>query len=457
MNWFQRIREVLVRWRIVPNDGRPPLGSYVLKHIPVLMAIFLITVVGERLGLYRGRETFALDAWLNLHTSSPPAQVFLVVIDDEDYETLFHETSPLDPDVVHQALEAIERGKPSVIAVDLDTSSDRFAGRKWPEAVWTRSAKAISETEHDDDSLSAEALEQIRRGKFLGGDGHDLPVNHEGCIETEPRSGASLFLGDHDGLIRRYRNLYYSPESHPPSGIKGYVESFPWAIARAYADWLRKNGEGESRVATRMARLEKLEAKENAEEIVMTFGARPSGFPRISLRNLLAASKESYWETKSPLKGAIVLLGGTYSASRDRYVTPVGPRYGAELIAHAVETSLANGGVREFHHWQAYIADLALGFLLLVVFWRFPGKGAFIGTLVTAGVLAIFASYVAFNSYAYWFNFVPMAAGLWLHYQWERRKENEELHHELTSLRQEVATLRGETQRQSPDNKKAAQ
>jgi hypothetical protein len=88
-------------------------------------------------------------------------------------------------------------------------------------------------------TYSAHALESLRRQRFLGGQGKELAPDDEGVIVTEPRSGPSLFLADIDGVIRRYRHLYYSPSADPPSESQGYIESLMWAISRAYAQHLR--------------------------------------------------------------------------------------------------------------------------------------------------------------------------------------------------------------------------
>lgn len=446
MAWLPRVQKSLIRWRILPNDVRPPLGPYLLKHLPVVLAIFLITLGLEWLGYFRGRESYALDAWMNLYTARSPATIYLVLIDDEDYENkdLFNATSPLNPKVLQEALEAIQSGSPAVVAVDFDTSAPQFAGRQWPEAVWMRSATAVTKLDEDalEQTYAAGALEQIRLRGFLGGDGRELPPDAEGVGDTRPTSGVSLFLGDEDGLVRRFRYLYHNADSHSPTHASQYSESFPWAIAKAYADWLREHGKANSPVAIRMEQEEKREIHEKTEAIGLNFGASRDRFRRIKLRTLLQAAKQPYWKDNAPLKDAIVLVGGTYSAGRDHYTTPVGPRHGVELVAHAVETCLAKGGIREFQHWKAYAIDLAVGVVLLLVFWRFPGQAAMLGTLIAAGLLALVASFLAFSSFAYWFNFAPMVGGLWLHYVWEKRHAQRELRHELAQLREEVARLK---------------
>jgi len=157
---------------------------------------------------------------------------------------------------------------------------------------------------------------------------------------------------------------------------------------------------------------------------------------------LKQAARQSFWESNSPLKDAILLVGGTYAAGRDVYVMPVGPRYGMELVAQAVETTLAHGGIRKTNQYVAHALEIVVGLVILVILWRFPGQSAFFATLVAAQGLALVASFLAFGSFAYWFNFVPMLGGLWLYYQWEQRKEQKALLQELKSLREELARLK---------------
>jgi len=88
------------------------------------------------------------------------------------------------------------------------------------------------------------------------------------------------------------------------------------------------------------------------------------------------------------------------------------------------------------------VLDIGVGLAILVVLWRFPGHKAYIATLLAAAGLALIASFLAFSSFAYWFNFVPMVGGLWLDFQWDKRKEQRKQLHELKELREELARLK---------------
>lgn len=438
---FQRLHEFLNHIRLLPRVDRPPFRKYLLKHLSVVLLIFLITLVAEHFGYFDGQETYALDALFNLHTPPSAAKIVLVEIDDEAYESIFDGTSPLDPQSLHSVLLDLQRGQPAVIAVDLVTSSPKFAELQWPKAVWVRGSEVNrnSSPKRLDQLYSSEALESLQPGRFLGGKIEDLPPDHEGLILTKPASGLSLFLSDSDGVMRRYHQLY--PIGHTEvSSAKTYVESFPWAIAKAYAEFLRHKGQETSDICQRIDREEHREPAERAEEIVLTIGASLDHFIPLTLQQVREGAQQPYWESNSPLKDAIVILGGSYD--RDHYMTPAGPRHGYQLVAHALETSLANGGIREFNHTLAHILDLAVGLSILLILWLFPGHRAFLATLLLAGVLALLASFLAFKSFAYWFNFAPMVGGLWLHFQWEKLKESWQQKHELKSLREEVARLK---------------
>lgn len=441
---MQRTHDLLVRLRILPRDQRPPLGKYLLRHTPIVLAIFVLTLVAEQFGYFRRQENYALDAILNLSNPTLDVPIVLVVIDDLDYAQFFSGTSPLDPKAVFSALEEIQLGKPAVVAVDLDTSHAGYAGKKWPPAVWHRNA-----VPHEDDSaesldhrFSARALEEITRGSFLGHDFEEEYPGEHGVITTRPRSGPSLFLGDKDGVIRRYRQIYDSVSDDPEHQLRGFIESFPWAICQAYAEHLHAIGADESKIYRRIEREAHHDTHHLSEEILMSFGGRRDRYPTIRLRDLKTAAAQPYWQQNALVKDAVVLFGGTYAAGRDVYMTPVGPRHGLELVAQAVETSLTMGGIREFNHHLAHILDLVVGYLILIILWRFPGHTAFATTLFAAMGLAYLASFIAFHSLAHWFNFAPMVGGLWLHYQWEKRLELRELHHEIHALRRELNELK---------------
>lgn len=472
---FSAVHQFLVWARILPKDPHLPLYKYVIKHLPVMLVVFLLTLAAEKMGWFRGLETYGLDVLLRLNDRPSAAPMFLVLIDDEDYATLFNSTSPLSAQQLHGLMHAIARAQPKLIGVDIDTAHASYASiGDWPAAVWARDARpALPEDDsHEGDSRAGETHEseshqsESHQGESHAADSHEgeshghagheaIPVlrgqllghgvteasergggvgESPGVIRTTPRSGLPLFPTDADGVIRRYQRVFLSPGLISGEGSAAYVDSLPWAITREYCGH-DVEANTDPAISTRLRADLKRGESELTEMIGLNFAFDRYRIPRIRAGDLLRAAQQDYWDQRSPLRGAIVLVGGTYSAARDAYPTPVGNRYGVELLAHAIETDLTGGGIREFNHRLAQVLDIVVGLSFLFVTWRFPGRGAFHISLASMAVLSLGASWFAFRTMAYWFNFLPMLTGQLLELEWERGKELAELRREIQELR----------------------
>lgn len=418
----ERLRRIFV-----PARSEQPLRAVLRHQVPVLIAFSLLTLVLEHLGWLRGFESYALDSLLLFRAQQPPSNVVLVTIDDEDYRTIFDARSPVDPGKLQQVLEAIAAGKPSVIGVDLETSAPQFAGPAWPAAVWARDGYPL---EHAGGGGHGEGAQPVVRLPILGGRFVERLEGKE--LVTEPLSGMVLFPQDHDGVVRRYQRYFPSPEAEPPAKLEGEADSLPWAVAKQFARQQRAAGQ---QPCAECDRIEKIERTAGSEELVLNFAGEQYRFNRLNVRNLLSAASKDYWAENSPLRDKIVLLGGTYRAARDEYVTPVGVRSGVELIAQAIASELQGGGIRPINWVVATAMDLVNGLILIYLNWRFPGRLAATVNVALIVVLSIVGSLVAFRAVAYWFNFSAVLVGLWIDILWHQTQEKRHLQAELERYR----------------------
>jgi hypothetical protein len=260
-------------------------------------------------------------------------KVAIVSITDDDYQSLFDATSPLNHCVLEKLIDKIAKTGPAVIGVDIDTSASQFLPSKidpsWPPTVW----------EEDVNELSPPVSDSVLQPKeILGGKKGLGPQN---------TIGLGLLIDDaEDSVTRRYRPWI--------STVYGTLPSFPRAVVMAY-----KKAIGESIS----------EDANSKEELRIDYRGDADGSHRlnISASKLLSKSEAnccleqasippqcsipSSASQPSPppkdrpqdlpfLKGKIVLLGGSF-LDQDRHDTPLGRKLrGVEVLANAVETDL---------------------------------------------------------------------------------------------------------------------
>ena len=429
------LRRLLLATGILPKTPREPFYKTVLRALPTIVIITAIMFVLDMLGWLRGFETAAIDGMLMVKRSPAASQIVIVTIDNEDYRTLFGGKSPIDPDALEELLSAIAKGKPAVIGVDLDTTAPQFAAPKWPPAVWARDADLTTEDDAEAASPGLHAvIEYLVRLPVLGGAMQEKL--DDGQITTVPKSGLVVFPQDFDGVVRRYRREYLSDKADPPSELEGEVDTLPWAMVKEYAAYLRARQKGDS---AECKRIDSLERQGKAHELVLNFAGDRYHFDRIAARHILAGSQATFWPDNAPVRDMIVLVGGTYRTARDEYVTPVGRMYGVELIAQAIESDLRGGGIREVNRIVAMVLECGMSLVLLYVNWRFPSRYMPTISIATIFGLSLVGSFLAFNAFAYWFNFTAVLVSTWIHLLWEQAKERRELRREVESLRLKLA------------------
>ena len=184
-----------------------PSSAEVRNNLIALVVISLFVSMLEHWGWLSGFENTALDSFLLAGRSRPSKDIYIVEITEDDYRDIFQGRSPLDVAEVRRILTLVQQGSPSVIGVDLDTSSSEYGKGNFPEAVWVRDALSDCEQDADLEGTGKDRpsthVKGLRRFGFLGG--HFTETEKSGKVETTPRSGLSLFPLDRDGVVRRYR------------------------------------------------------------------------------------------------------------------------------------------------------------------------------------------------------------------------------------------------------------
>ncbi|MEK6300316.1 MAG: CHASE2 domain-containing protein [Acidobacteriota bacterium] len=357
----------------------------------IIVVVSLITLGLEEAGWLRGFETAALDTWLRLKAPLPVNELIIVGITNDDYRDLFDDTSPLKPEKLDLLLDAIARGGPKVIGVDIDTSSRKFwelQPREKPPVVWA--VDAILQTEG---KLEASAA---LGGKLSPGKG----------------TGIAALPQDSDGVVRSYRRVFATaPEPVP---------SFPWAVVTQY-----REVEGHPAAAA---------DEHDTEDVILNFSGYRYSFSSLSAKQVLELSDGEGWSNNGPLGGRIVLLGGRYRAARDEYVTPLGPMAGVDLMAQAIASELRGGGIGHANKLLMLLLEIIGGACLVFLNRSFSLGWAVLLSCVGVPVLALAGSFFAFSSLAYWANFVPILVSVLIHELYERAREHWRMYEALKGL-----------------------
>ena len=154
------------------------------------------------------------------------------------------------------------------------------------------------------------------------------------------------------------------------------------------------------------------------------------------------AAQTKAWQDFNPLKGRAAIIGGSFRAARDRYVTPIGYWDGVDILAQTVAS--LDERITEPTNIQLFAIDLALGALLLTATWFPRPPWALLLSLLFIPLLALLVSYTAFH-WNYFISVVPVVAGILIHRllesSWEYRqirKENRVLAKENRALETDV-------------------
>ena len=384
--------------------SRPRLLRRLLRALPVVAALVLLTWIFGHLGVLHRVERVVSDAQVRLNRAPSDSPVVVVDIDDSDYRELFGSTSPLDPRQLARLVSAIAKGQPSVIGIDIDTSDPRFATEftltnSVPQLVWERELRGVPQ-----EGTEGEQLQPL---DILGGQKEINPATNS--------SGLPLLIDDaEDKVTRRYRRSI--------STQKGLLSSLPFAIAKAY---LRNDTE-------KLANL-----VDSQQDLLIRYSGNPEGSHRLhfSARKIIQLSNT--WPEASPIRGKIVLLGGSY-LEQDRHETPIGQLTGLEVMANVVETELAGGGEKPPSSVILLLLDLFEGFVLILLFHALRFRLALLWSILLIPLMAIFCSFLAYRNGSHFMQFVFVLLGLLIFevYEHFRRSTIPTVYHDIKGASQ---------------------
>ena len=429
--------------------------SKILKAVMVMIGVMLLVCGMRYLGWFRGFENWHLDALIRLWAEPKISKKIVIVeINEQDYQQRFEGTSPLDRRKLLDLIRAVQKYKPSVIGVDIDTNGWSTACKRHYAEDGSRCAKEDADFDHALGELRAEAKKNgtvIVWAAVPRTPHPPLELNPGlGSLPLDPDSdqlGIPGFPVDEDGSVRHFDGRVEvekagreCPEGADANGGKCYLRSFARAI---YEECVRKSPCSDN-IGKRKTSVD--------ERVIFNFHGDRFQFPIIDANqfpeqvpNEMPAEEETdsantKTETSrdAQFRGEVVLIGGGYPEARDEYFTPRGLMQGVELNALAIQTDLEGGGIPELTWLWEILIDFAVGLYIVGIFYCFetrPWKA--LGSSAVVIPIAFVASMVLFRTPAYWFDFIPVAAGVFLHQLWELAQGGAEAQEKLRELRRE--------------------
>jgi len=363
-----------------PRGGKrkSDIWRKLLKFLPSVLVAVMLVFLFSKLGPLHKFQTFVSDTTMRIDHPAAHSDVALVEITDYDYQSLFRRESPLDPLQLHRLIDAIARSHPQLIAVDIDTSPEKYRTINlesgWPPIVWERDVERIPENEDEKLKLTDRVLGRTDERLFES-------------------SGVPVFFDDpEDGMTRRYTR-YLETEDDP-------APTLPQAIFMK-ADRPSSTEPSRTKFFIRYT-----------GSIDETRRLRQSQGTWMSASELIERSERPEWSesAENHLRGKIVLLGGTYGDD-DLHYTPVGRMYGVQIIAQVLETELKGGGDRAPSKAAVMLLELFECVAVVLLFHAFHTLGFFrvIGlSLVSVIIVAIACSLLSFGSLTRATTFMPV-------------------------------------------------
>ena len=361
------------------------------------LAASVVVAAASGLGYLTGFQSTALDLLQILRGSPYPSGVVIVAIDNTAFEG-FGGRSPIPRDYLARVVRGIARSGAAAVGVDV-----RFD----------------TPTKPADDAALAAAIRQfadngLSRVVLLA------PIEPNARLLGGAELGPSVVLASPDVPQDKDQVMRRAEAAVPAKGGRSLPTLGLAVAARAGGFDGRALDEAFTGRELALPRLRNGVLEPGGKPVKARAGTTwtinyvgpPGTFMRIGSDALAALGDPGAdVATVNPLRGAIVLLGGTFDDSRDNYFTPYGLMPGVEVhanIAHMLNT-------RRFIQPSNWLVAFAINAgVVLLAGLVLVHMRPLTGTLVCVGgsiLLGVPAAFIAFDRGGYWVDFVlPIVA-----------------------------------------------
>jgi CHASE2 domain-containing sensor protein len=401
---------------------RPTLKECV-RALLISFGLAVFVHLLEYQGCYAAAEGRVADVYLTGGIqSSETLNIVTVAIDDGDYEAFFDASSPLDPASLLRLVASVQDGKPAVIGVDILTDSTAYTDpaylteKQLDLNAWQRTS-AVPVVWAAGIAEGTGAVQPVSFLEWMNDHHEELHLD-PGRVHGLPAGdritwGVPVFPSEHDRSVRRLSRHWRSTTTG------GEGPTFAGEIARKYCE-----------LATRCS---DYHALAHHKEVFVTWDRRRAR-ENHHVRDLFECTSPKpvvrggvceawQWRHAIDIEGAIVILGGTFGASRDFFATPLDQRTAGLIInAHAVQSEILGPPVGELSRRITFVLDVVVGLVVsLFIFgrvfqsdrvgWRVALTGA-LG--VAAAAISYFVLFPRFH--ILWLSWIAMLlTGLMLH------------------------------------------
>jgi hypothetical protein len=382
------------------------------KNIGRMASILMVTLAiqyCEYRGLFANMEGSVLDMFLR-HSASGHSPIVIVQIDDVAYKECFASTSPLKPETLESLVNALLSAGPSVLGVDILTegfgASDPPAYRRlsgqWgrkPRTVWAAAAETATVTPPNFFCWLIGAPDRVivQPSRILGLEPGRLPSG---------AWGPSVYLPEEDLRLRKLlRHVTMSADPADPATVQKDA-----TFARNIAEFYCHTNPSACKMNRGMD-----------DEIYFSSGWRIQRFDvgRLFKCPSVEPLGDLWHEFAERAAGSIVLVGGTFAASKDFYSTPVGSVAGLYINAQAVNSEISGTEVAEAPRYLVLTLDLLIGCLIVLIFATNWGTRQKIRiSFVLLAATALTSGLLMWRGFV-WLTWIGMAVGLCPHIIWE--------------------------------------
>lgn len=395
---------------------------YLVTSVAFVLAASVISTAAHALGWLAPLERAAFNMSLPWRRIERRDTV-VISIDDADYKDLFASTSPLATPKLVALLDAVLRGEPAVMVIDVDPGVPR-------EQV--RLSRRGSSQQGTTSIVWAVAPDEVE--KCLADNADVPPAGREYCAVTSlPR--------DADGRVRYYtravniqgvsaepENVGKSDETEKPRT----AEKTEKARLTPTVPW----------VSSRLFKHQPVDLQdENMEQIPLGTASTNAPGITMSAREVFnIAGSSSGWQ--SIAGGKIVFVGAGYEAARDMYQTPLGKRSGVELLALATEQELQNKAEQLPSTFWMFILLFGASFAWGLLNWKFRSTWVLFAGLIAIPVVAVAISALVFSNISAAIYLIPTFLAVQLHALFEHIRGIQEKNRNLVKLNSELVATK---------------